>query len=153
MALAPQQIRTYFVTFVSAGRRRLFQKETNAELMLEVFETNRAKARMDVHAFALMPDHVHLLLTPAPEVSLEKAIQFLKGGFSFRLKSAHEVWERGYNEHRIRDRDAFEGCLQYIHQNPVRARLTERAEAYPYSSAALSMSVDPPPEWVRAGQG
>jgi putative transposase len=34
-----------------------------------------------------MPDHVHVLLTPAHDVSLEKALQFMKGGFSFRLKS------------------------------------------------------------------
>jgi putative transposase len=52
-----------------------------------------------------MPDHAHLLLTPAPEVSLEKAMQYTKGGFSFRLKSKLDVWERSYDSRRIIDAD------------------------------------------------
>jgi putative transposase len=39
-----------------------------------------------------MPDHLHLLITPAAEISLERAMQFIKGGFSFRLKSQDAVW-------------------------------------------------------------
>ena len=39
---------------------------------------------MQVHEFVFMPNHVHLLITPAPDVSLEKAMQFIKGGFSYR---------------------------------------------------------------------
>ena len=83
MHLAPQETRTYFLTFVCAQRWRLFQVERNAELMLSVLQMQREVGRMQVHAFVLMPDHVHLLLTPAPEVSLEKSVQFVKGGFSF----------------------------------------------------------------------
>ncbi len=92
MPLAPQEIRTFFVTTATANRRRLFQVERNAELFLEVLQQNRTKGRLQLHAFVIMPDHVHLLLTPAPEISLEKAMQFLKGGFSFQLKSKLDVW-------------------------------------------------------------
>jgi putative transposase len=44
-----------------------------------------------LHAFVIMPDHFHALITPAENVSLEKAMQYIKGGFSFRLKSKHDV--------------------------------------------------------------
>ena len=86
MPHAPQDLRTFFITTVTANRRRLFQVEANAALLLDVLQENRTKCRVALHAFVLMPDHIHLLLTPAPEVSLEKAIQFIKGGFSFRLE-------------------------------------------------------------------
>lgn len=58
-----------------------------------------------------MPDHAHLLLTPAPEVSLEKAMQYIKGGFSFRLKSKLDVWERSYDSRRITDLDDYTNHL------------------------------------------
>jgi len=60
-----------------------------------------------LHAFVIMPDHFHALLTPAPDVSLEKAMQFIKGGFSFRLKSKHDVWERSFNESQISSQEKY----------------------------------------------
>jgi putative transposase len=89
---APQEIRTYFITTVTASRRRLFQVHRNAELLVDTLQDQRAKKRIALHTFVVMPDHVHLILTPAPEVSLEKAMQYIKGGFSFRLKSKVAVW-------------------------------------------------------------
>jgi putative transposase len=91
MIHAPQEIRTYFVSAVTANRRRLFQVETNAQLMLDVLDHYRAQEKFALHAFAIMPDHIHVLITPATDVSLEKAVQFIKGGFSFRLKSKRDV--------------------------------------------------------------
>jgi putative transposase len=76
---------------VTANRRRLFQVETAAQLMLDVLHGYRIQHRFELHAFVIMPDHVHLLLTPAPDVSLEKALQYVKGGFSFRLTRAGDT--------------------------------------------------------------
>src|ERR1700757_1716664 len=92
-----------------------------------------------------MPDHVHALLTPAPEIFLERAMQFIKGGFSYRLKSRPPVWQASFTNHRVRDWEDFEHHREYIRMNPVRARLAARAEAYPYSSAVGVMRLDPVP--------
>jgi putative transposase len=140
--MTPQELRTFFVTFVTAERRAVFQASRNAELLLEVFRSGREKGRHSLHAWVVMPDHVHLLLTPAEQVSLEKAIQFVKGGFSFRLKSGREVWQRGYTEHRIRDSEDFERHVSYIAENPVRAGL---GVDYPWSSLVHPELVDPRP--------
>jgi len=148
MPLAPQETRTYFTTFSTSGRRRLFHVESAARLMLDTLRGYREKGSFALHAFAVMPDHVHLLLTPAPEVSLEKAIQFMKGGFSFRLKSRSEVWERAHFDKRIKDRDGYEACVAYIHANPVAAGLVEDAAQFAYSSAHPSASLDPIPDWL-----
>ncbi len=152
MALAPQEIRTYFTTFSTAERRRLFQVEEAARLMISTLQGYREKGSFALHAFVVMPDHVHVLLTPAPEVSLEKAIQLMKGGFSFRLKSRSEVWERGHFDRRIKDCAGYEACVGYIHANPVEAHMAAVAEEYPYSSAHPSAVIDPMPGWFRRTQ-
>ena len=88
-----------------------------------------------------MSNHIHLILTPAPNVSLEKAMQFVKGGFSFRakqeLKYEEEIWQKGNDDHRIKDAADYAQHVEYIWMNPVRAGLVARPEQYLYSSARL----------------
>jgi len=91
MRLAPQETRTYLVTAVTAGRRGLFQVTATAELLERTILDYHTQGKFLLHAFVIMPDHFHALITPAPDVSLEKAMQFIKGGFSFRLKSKLDV--------------------------------------------------------------
>ena len=148
--LAPQEIRTFFITAVSANRRRLFQTDANANLLLNLLNDDRAKGRYQIHAFVLMPDHLHLLLTPAPDVSIEKAAQYIKGGFSFRLKSKIPVWEKSFTLRRIEDPHDYETHRDYIQANPIRAHLCERPEDFPWSSANRSFALDPVPEHLRA---
>jgi putative transposase len=148
--LPPQEIRAFFITAVAANRRRLFQTDTNATLLLNLLNEDRAKSRYQLHAVVLMPDHLHLLLTPAPNVSIEKAMQYIKGGFSFRFKSKMPVWEKSFTLRRIEDPCDYETHRSYIHANPVEAHLCERAEDFPWSSANPAVAVDPSPEHLRA---
>jgi putative transposase len=92
-----------------------------------------------------MPDHIHLLLTPEPEISLEKTMQYIKGAFSFRLKSKSDVWERSFTNHRVADRHDYITHLTYIHRNPIRANLTTQPELYPHSSTNPTHATDPSP--------
>lgn len=145
MRLAPQEVRTYFVTTVTANRRRLFQVQSNADLIHDTLQSYRRQDQYLLHAFVIMPDPLHLLLTPAPDVSLEKALQFIKGGFSFRLKSKREVWERSFNEAQIRTAAKFVACRKYIEENPVRGRIVSSASEYEFSSARWPEMTDPIP--------
>jgi putative transposase len=128
---------TYFVTSATFNRRRLFQIATNAELFLETLQHYRRAGNDKLHAFVVMPDHIHLLLSPKG-VALERVMGLIKGGFSHRLGSKLPVWQRGFTDQRVRDSNEFEIRRQYIHENPVRARLVERPTLYPYSSAYRS---------------
>ncbi|MGP8155459.1 MAG: REP-associated tyrosine transposase [Candidatus Acidiferrales bacterium] len=149
MPLAPQETRTYFVTSATWSRKSILQSHPLCDLLMDVLRENRAKQRFEMHEFVFMPDHVHFILTPAPLVSLEKAIQFIKGGFSYRAKkelNLHgEIWQKGYNEHRIKDAGEYAQHAEYIWMNPVNAGLVERPEDYLYSSARLKAEVDPAP--------
>ncbi len=125
---------TYFITSATNNRRRLFQTETNAELFLETLQHYRREGDYKLHAFVVMPDHIHLLLTPN-DITLERAMQLIKGGFSRRLASKFPAWQRGFTDRRMRDREDFETHRDYIHHNPVRARLCQLPEQYQFSSA------------------
>ena len=125
---------TFFVSSTTFHRRRLFQVAANAELFLETLQQYRREGDYKLHAFVVMPDHFHLLLTPQG-ITIERAVGLIKGGFSHGMSSKFPVWQRGFTDHRIRDRNEFVMRLNYIHQNPVRARNVELCESYPYSSA------------------
>lgn len=155
MSLAPQETRTFFVSSATWQRRLILQSNPLCDLLLDVIRENRSKQRLQVHEFVFMPDHVHLILTPAPLVSLEKAMQFIKGGFSYRAKKEmnfnFEIWQKGYNEHRIGDGDEYAQHVEYVWMNPVEAGLVEQPEEYPYSSARLKAEVDPAPLQFQTG--
>ena len=106
--------------------------------MMDVLEHYREQKRYLLHEFVIMPDHLHLVLTPAVEISVERAVQLIKGGFSYQLGKQKRglIWQESFTNHRIRDEHDFEHHAEYIRMNPVRAGLAERPELYPYSSAA-----------------
>ena len=154
MQMAPQEVRTFFVGAVAWGRRSIFHAEPMARLFLDVLRHYRMQHRYLLHEFVLMPDHFHLLLTPMPDISLEKAAQLIKGGFSFRVKhemgSNLEVWQPGFTNHRIHDAGDYARHVEYIRENPVKRHLVARAEDYPYSSAAGALEADPAPPGLKA---
>ena len=72
MPLAPQEVRTFFITAVTANRRPLFKVESNARLLIAILQENHSKGRLKLHAWVIMPDHIHLLLTPRPMSPLKR---------------------------------------------------------------------------------
>jgi putative transposase len=129
---------TFFITTATFNRRRLFQLPANAELFLETLQHYRHEGCYKLHAFVVMPDHIHLIITPQI-ITIERAIGLIKGGFSHRLGSKFPVWQRGFTDHRIRDASDMEVRREYLHMNPVRGRLVVAAEMYRYSSAYRSV--------------
>src|SRR2546430_14323950 len=77
--------RTFFITTVTRQRTPLFRSQPKAELMMDVLVHYREQMRYVLHEFVIMPDHLHLLLTPEADISIERALQLIKGGFSYRL--------------------------------------------------------------------
>jgi putative transposase len=142
----PQQIaqsdRTFFATTRTSMSRRIFQSERNATLLIDVLRSYVAQAKFKIHDFVIMPDHVHLLITVSAEISIERAMQLIKGGFSYQLKkvAGHlgEVWQKGFSEVRVHDEESYSRFRDYIAQNPVKAGLAETPEQYPYCFTYLA---------------
>ena len=140
--------RMFFVTTVAYSRKTLFRSTRFAELFIETLYGYRKQEKFLLHEFVLMPDHFHALLTPNMKISLERAMQFIKGGFSRqvskRLGVELNIWQPGFENHRVRDLEDYESHRTYIHMNPVRAGLVANAAEYPHSSANPRFTLDPP---------
>lgn len=80
-----------------------------------------------------MPDHVHVLITPAIDVSTAKDVQYIKGGYS-RALGWEASWCAGYHDHRVRDGRDYESQRLYIANHPAR----KRYEDYPHVCAEMA---------------
>ena len=141
--------RLFFVTTATLQRLPIFRREATAEILINTLAHYRDEQQFLLHEFVIMSDHIHLLLTPAARISLERAMQFIKGGFSFRMNERGSMWQASFTNHRVRDCDDYERHREYVRMNPVRARLASCPEAYPYSSAARVLRMDPVPQGLK----
>jgi putative transposase len=101
-----------------------------------------------------MPEHFHVLITLGTGMSVEKAAQFVKGGFAFRagreLGFDAPVWQKGFSEIRVQQPEAFSRIREYVHANPVKRFLAKVDAEYPYSSAHPGFELDVAPERLKA---
>jgi putative transposase len=145
--------RTFFVTSSILGKRNLLQSHRSAGLFTAVLFEYRAQGRFRLHEFVVMPDHFHLLLTVGSDMTIERAVQFVKGGFAFRagreLGMTAPVWQKGFSEIRILDAEAFARKREYIRNNPVARHLVADAGEYLYSSARAGFELDLPPQGLK----
>jgi REP element-mobilizing transposase RayT len=108
-----------------------------------------AGERYDLIAWVVMPNHVHVLVRVYDGVPLAKIVQSWKSYTARRIRAMMEaesragarrsqdqgVWMREYWDRYIRDERHFQMAVDYIHQNPVKARLVGMAKDWPWSSA------------------
>ncbi|HEY4053216.1 MAG TPA: transposase [Terriglobales bacterium] len=146
-------LRTFFVTSSIAAKRNLLQSHRAAQLFIDVLYQYRSQHKYLLHGFVAMPDHFHVLITIGQEISIERAVQFIKGGFAFRagteLGFTPPVWERGFSEVRINDAEAVTRVQEYISQNPVKRRMVQSATDYPYSSSRDGFDLDKVPQGLK----
>jgi putative transposase len=141
------------VTSSTVEKRNLLQSNRAAELFIEVLYEYRRQRKYLVHDFVVMPDHFHVLLTVGSDMTIERAVQLIKGGFAFRagreLGFQSPVWQKGFSEVRTLDADAFENQRFYIRNNPVRRYLVQRAQDWPFSSGCGAFALDAPPQRLK----
>ena len=144
---------TYFITSRTWESRKLFLKPPVCEVVIETLLHYRDKGSYLLHSFVLMADHVHLILTPGTDISLERAVQLVKDGSARRISQTlnymFPVWQRGYTDHRIRDQGDYEEHVRYIDANPVKAGLVLAAQEYAWCSACGSFAIDEPPQGLK----
>jgi REP-associated tyrosine transposase len=142
---------TYFVTTETWQRQGLFRNAPIAAIVEAAIFRHRDKGSFFVHRYVVMPDHLHVILTPGDSTSLEKSIQLIKGGSSHEIGKrpgpGFPVWQAGFTEHQIRDRRDFDSHVKYIDENPVKADLAHTPNEYEWGSAASKFTLD---EWPLA---
>lgn len=144
---------TYFVTTKAWRGISVFQVREIADIVIAKVMEYRNRGSYLLHEFVLMPNHLHLILTPANSTSLEKAIQLIKGGSSHQIHRVRggrsQIWQSGFHESRVRDWSDYKKKADYIHFNPVAAKLVNRLEDWSFSSASGRYSLDPIPQGLK----
>lgn len=105
-----------------------------AERLIDSVLVLRTRGSFNLHAFLVLPDRVHLLLTPLDR-ELETVVDEIEAEFARHVDSVRRVWESGFQRHPVRSLRDLERLRAHLHELPVRARVTDVAEMYPYSSA------------------
>jgi putative transposase len=145
---------TYFITAGTFQKQQLLQSDRMARLFVDVLLGYRSHRKYLLHEFVLMPDHFHLLI--APLLTLERALQLIKGGFSFRAKRElgfqGEIWEKSFYDRRVRDWEEYCAFREYIHRNPVKKGLAWLPEEYLYSSARSGLVLDVAPQRLKPSE-
>jgi putative transposase len=142
----------YFITASTFQKQSLFQSERLSRPFIDILLHYRLKKNYLLHEFVVMPNHFHLLITPT--LTLERAIQLIKGGFSYRARKelgyAGKIWQPSYYDRRVRGVEDYFNFKHYIRQNPVKRGLAATPEEYPHSSAHPGFVLDEIPERLRA---
>ena len=126
----------HFITFSCHHRRPFLTTPEPKNLVEQVLEHTRETHGFDLHAFVLMPEHVHLLLSEPTHHTLATTLKVLKQETSkLLIGSRKQFWQDRYFDFNVRSEAKRLEKLRYIHRNPVKRGLTTTPEAYPWSSA------------------
>src|ERR1017187_571673 len=125
---------TSYVTTATRDRRPIFEISRVADLFIETLLHYRTLGHYKLHAYVVMPDHVHLVLTPQ-SITLDQAVGLIKNAFAYRLNQTLPVWGDNFTAYSIANNHDLEVVRAHLHQLPVRANLAPAAELYPHSSA------------------
>lgn len=122
------------------NRQDIFRDSADQQRMLGLLETHALEQQVDVHAYVLMSNHLHLLVTPRSENALPLMMQAVGRSYVRQFNQRHgrtgTLWEGRYRSTLIQTERYFLTCMAYIDLNPVRAGMVSQAADYPWSSHA-----------------
>lgn len=119
-------------------RQAVFFQAQDYTLYRKALRDAAEKSQCQVHAYVLMTNHVHLLVTPEQERSLPLMMQAMGRNYVQRLNVGYQrtgtLWEGRYKASLVQTDYYLLACQRYIELNPVRAGIVASPGDYPYSS-------------------
>jgi len=120
------------------NRTACFFADEDYEYYLQCLSKAAAKYECALHAYVLMTNHVHLLLTPAETGAVANLMQSLGRNYVGHVNTVYKrtgtLWEGRYKSSLIDSERYLLSCYRYIELNPVRAGMVMQAEGYRWSS-------------------
>jgi putative transposase len=129
----------HHVTQRGNDRQQVFFRDGDQAAYLTLLREHALANSVEVVAYCLMPNHVHLVVVPASSAGLHKALKAVHGQYAQRVNRMKDrtghLWQGRYFSSPL-DQRYFLNAVRYVELNPVRARMVARAEQYLWSSAA-----------------
>ena len=128
----------YFVTLCCDDRRPFFANESLGHWLVTELLKSAAEESFAIHAYCVMPDHVHLLVEGMSETcDLIRLISSFKQqtAFYYKKKSGRRLWQPRYYDHVLRKAVATDAVAWYTWLNPVRKSLCSAPQDYPLSGS------------------
>ncbi len=139
------------ITQRAPGREKLFHEDEDYLAMLWLLKDTAQRFDLKFHAFCLLSNHVHFLLETTQD-NLSQAMHSIFFRYGMRYNRKYErrghIFGGAYRQAVCLDNSYFLTASVYIHLNPVRAGLVDRAKDYKWSSCNLYCSHDPPQSFV-----
>ena len=144
------QNHSYYLTVVTQNRIPLLID--NIELLRDSFRRSKKRYDYVINAIVILPDHIHMILTPQNPKDYSKIIALIKRSFSYGLdmqikeeskfnlsassyrRNLSGVWQKRFYEHTIRDEKDYAKILDYIKTNPIKHGLVNNIDDWKYSS-------------------
>ena len=130
----------YHTTSATRGRQQLLADPASAEIVVNAIRYASESQRAYVLAYAVMPDHLHLLLVPRDGRTVSDVMLDIKRysakAINERLRRTGPLWQRSFYDRLIRGDAHLEATIRYIEHNPVAAGFARQAEEYRFSSAS-----------------
>ena len=124
---------TYFITLTARNRAPVLANDKVRHALRDAIEATRSRWSFTVDAWVLLPDHLHCLWT-LPEGDADFSIRWATIKRLTTQAVGRSVWQERFWEHLIRDEADFQRHFDYIHWNPVKHALVQRAVDWPYST-------------------
>jgi len=129
---------SYFVTFCCFNRRPIFSDASLCTWLLETLRAESAARSFAIHAYCVMPDHLHFLaegLTPASDLAnLAKTLK-LKTSRAYQKNTPQPLWQKKYFDHILRPHEQVERVAWYIWMNPIRKGLSQNVGEYLFAGS------------------
>ena len=136
----------YHVITRGNQRQRIFRDDRDREKYLEILSSLKNQFSFRIPAYVLMPNHVHLLLTPGDDprsisVLMQRVARHATRRWNLRRDTAGSLWEARFKSRLVDSERYLLECCRYIELNPVRAGLTKSAADYRWSSYQARMGL------------
>lgn len=129
----------HHVTQRGVNRSTVFFERGDGAAYLALLRDYSGRYSVEIVAYCLMPNHVHLVLVPSTVDGLHRALKAVHGRYATRLNRIRDrvghLWQNRYYSSPL-DSQYFLNAVRYVELNPVKAKLVGRAEDYEWSSAA-----------------
>ncbi len=127
----------YFITCCTNQKKPHFKDKDIVGIMVDVLKETSQRFNFRVYAYCFMPDHLHLLVTGGETSSLGEFMRFFKQktSFMFKKREGNSLWQRSYYNHVLRKEETLRDVALYIFHNPVRKKLVENYQDYPFSGS------------------